>query len=88
MVPQKIYSRNIYNIMNFGQTVKSESISIIFTALILFAVFAWKDVIGRIIDQYYPLKQDSFKAKLLFAALVTVAVIVMVTYVKPRLSAL
>jgi len=74
--------------MNFGQTIKSESISIIFTALILFATLAWKEVISRIIDQYYPLKQDSFKAKLLFSAIVTILVIVMVTYVKPRAMAL
>ncbi len=72
--------------MNFGQTLKSESIDIFFTALILLAVFAWKDIISDIIERNYPLARDTVRAQLVFAAIVTIVTVIVVMYVKPRLT--
>ena len=72
--------------MTFGSNLKTESLNIFFTGLILLAVFTWKDIISDIIERNYPLQRDTVRAQLIFAIVVTIVTVLVVTYVKPRLE--
>lgn len=60
--------------------VRGKSVGYIGAALGLVAGLAWNDAITTLIDALFPLAKDTVVMKLVYAALVTVLVIVVIKY--------
>lgn len=68
------------NIRETEREVKGKSIGYISAALGLVAGLAWNDAITALINRLFPLAKDAVPMKFVYAALVTVAVVVLVKY--------
>lgn len=60
--------------------VAGKSIGYISAALGLVAGLAWNDAITALINKLFPLAKDAVPMKFVYAALVTVAVVILVNY--------
>ena len=60
--------------------LKSRTLGYISAALGLVAGLAWNDAIKQLIETIFPLAKDTIAVKFLYAVLITVAVIVLISY--------
>ena len=60
--------------------VREKTIGYILTALGLVAGLAWNEAIKALIDILFPLEKDSLAAKLVYAAIITLAVVIVAGY--------
>lgn len=62
------------------QEVKGKSLAYISAALGLVAGLAWNEAITAMIDALFPIAKDTVLMKFVYAALVTIAVVLVVKY--------
>lgn len=71
---------------NINQEVKSRTFGYISGALGLVAGLAWNDAISTAIDALFPLSKDTVGVKFLYAAIVTVAIVIVVSYLEKMIN--
>lgn len=69
------------NKVNLKNEIKGQTIGYIVAALGLVAGLAWNEAIKALIEQLFPLSQNSVLAKFLYAILVTILVVIVTSYV-------
>ncbi len=62
------------------QEIREKTVGYIVTALGLVAGLAWNEAIKAIIEYVFPLSQESIWAKLIYAALITLMVVISTLY--------
>ena len=68
------------NIKEAEQNVTGKSIGYIGAALGLVAGLAWNDAVTTLINKLFPLSKDTVVMKFVYAIVVTIAVIILVSY--------
>ena len=75
---------DIKQVIDDGKNIKTEvrekTVGYILSALGLVAGLAWNEAIKEIINQLLPISQDAIWAKLIYALLVTVFVVILSVY--------
>lgn len=71
---------------DLNSEVRSRTLGYISAALGLVAGLAWNEAIIALIDSLFPLSKDTVGMKFIYAALVTIAVVVLVKYLTRIIS--
>lgn len=61
--------------------VREKTVGYILGALGLVAGLAWNDAIKALIDQIFPLSKDTIIAKFVYAAIITVVIVIATVYI-------
>lgn len=61
--------------------VREKTVGYILGALGLVAGLAWNDAIKALIDQIFPLSKDTVIAKFVYAAIITVVIVIATVYI-------
>lgn len=64
----------------FRHEVKGKSFGYISAALGLVAGLAWNDAITTLINKLFPLAKDAVPMKFVYAILITIVVVILITY--------
>ncbi len=60
--------------------IREKTVSYIVAGFSVVAGFAWNDAIKAFIEEYFPLSRDTMKAKFVYAALITVVLVIVSVY--------
>jgi hypothetical protein len=74
------------NTNEMNKELRSKTFGYISGALGLVAGLAWNDAISNMINVLFPLSKDTVAIKFLYAAIVTVAIVVLVRYLEKMIS--
>lgn len=69
------------NIIMLREEIKKQTFGYIVGALGLVAGLAWNDAVRALIEYFFPLSQNTLLAKFIYAAAVTVIVVIFTRYI-------
>ena len=70
----------IHEVSETNKELKAKTFGYVSAALGLVAGLAWNDAISSMIEAFFPLSKDTVGVKFLYAALVTMAVVLVIKY--------
>jgi len=65
---------------NVEEEIRKKTVGYIVTALGLVAGLAWNDAVKALIEYFFPAEQNSLQAKLIYAVLITIVVVLASVY--------
>lgn len=84
MTPMARIKEKVKSIKNTSVQIEKEirekTVSYIVAGFSVVAGFAWNDAIKAFIEEYFPLSRDTMKAKFVYAALITVVLVIVSVY--------
>jgi hypothetical protein len=80
VIIKKVKEKIKEEIHSVRKEVKDKTVGYIITALGLVAGLAWNDAIRSLIEYYFPLSEKSVWAKLIYAAFLTLIVVLISVY--------
>ena len=60
--------------------IREKTVGYIVAGFSVVAGFAWNDAIKAFIEEYFPLSRDTMKAKFVYAALITILIVIISVY--------
>lgn len=77
---KKIKEKIIHEVSRVKSEVRNQTVKYILAALGLVAGLAWNDTIKSAIEYFFPQDQNSLKAKLIYAIIITLIVVILSFY--------
>lgn len=77
---KKIKEKIIHEVSQVRSEVRNQTVKYILAALGLIAGLAWNDAIKFAIEYFFPQDQNSLKAKLVYALIITLIVVILSFY--------
>lgn len=60
--------------------IREKTVGYIVAGFSVVAGFAWNDAIKAFIEEYFPLSRDTMKAKFVYAAIITILIVIISVY--------